>query len=89
MWHASAMAKPGIPADSSFLRGAALDALDGVGDSSLGEWDEWTGKAYHIRRRLAPWEERRVGEVKDIRGTPEAALRLAPVADRLPYGWRE
>lgn len=38
--------------------------------------------AFHLRRRLAPSEERRTGPVKDIRRTPEAvsrAMRLGPM----------
>ncbi|HZR50090.1 MAG TPA: hypothetical protein VFB06_11280 [Streptosporangiaceae bacterium] len=37
--------------------------LAGVGDASLGEWREWTGKAFHIRRRLTAREQRAVGTV--------------------------
>jgi hypothetical protein len=53
----------------------ALRALDGLGDSAPGEWHEWSGIAYHIRRRLTPAEESRVGPVVDVRGTEEAARR--------------
>jgi hypothetical protein len=58
------------------LEREAERALSGVGDASLGEWREWTGKAFHIRRRLAPAEQRQVGPAVDIRCTPEAAQRI-------------
>src|SRR5260221_8139800 len=52
-----------------------------------GEWTEWTGVAFHLRRRLTASEGKRTGPVADIRGTAEARrraetlgalLRLAP-----------
>jgi hypothetical protein len=57
--------------------------LLGVGDASLGEWREWTGKAFHIRRRLSEREQRTVGPVEDIRRSDEARMRAGRVADRL------
>ena len=53
----------------------AIAALDGLGDAALGEWHEWSGNAYHVRRRLSAAEQRRVGPAVDIRGTPEAPRR--------------
>ena len=70
MWHASAAHAP-----EAVLRLAAIGALDGVGDASRGEWHEWTGKAYHVRRRLNEREEFVTGPVRDIRGTEEQELR--------------
>lgn len=58
------------------LRISALSILSGVGDKSLGEWEEWTGKAYHIRRRLSPEEQLVTGDAIDLRQTPEAKERL-------------
>ena len=78
----------GIPVKDT-LRRIALGALRGVGDVSRGEWEEWTGRAYHVRRRLSAHEQQSVGNVVDIRGTPEAALRLAAVRHLLPAGWTE
>jgi len=66
------------------LRDRALKALAWVGDASLGEWHESTGRAYHVRRRLSPSEEPTVGPVVDVRGTPEARRRLARVARYVP-----
>lgn len=60
------------------LRQYAREALDGVGDESR-EWEEWTGRAFHLRRRLTPAEDEHVGPVVDVRGTPEGFRR----ADRL------
>ncbi len=89
VWHASAAALPGWPTDRTTLRRFALDALAGVGDADLGEWEEWTGYAFHVRRRLTPAEQAPIGEVVDVRGTPEAKRRLARVwqyASRSPAG---
>lgn len=57
------------------LKAIAIEALQGVGDASLGEWQEWSGRAYHIRRRLTEQEELLVGPAVDIRGTDEALER--------------
>lgn len=65
------------------LHARALKALDGVGDRAH-EWHEWTGFAYHIRRRLTAEEAQRPGEVRDIRGTPEASERYRRMAAMLP-----
>jgi hypothetical protein len=61
------------------LRQFALAALADVGDPTLGEWDEWTGYAFHVRRRLSEREQAHVGPVRDVRGTPEALRRIAKV----------
>jgi hypothetical protein len=63
-----------------------LDGLQGVGDASLGEWHEFTGKAYHIRRRLDKGEELIIGSPVDLRQTDEATRRLRamqPFANRI------
>jgi hypothetical protein len=54
-------------------------AIKGAGDARLGEWEEYTGFAFHVRRRLSAREQRSVGEVVDIRGTTEEVRRLAIV----------
>lgn len=64
------------------LRKKALIALHGIGDLTAGEWEEWTGRAYHVRRRLTPDEERMVGPAVDIRGTAEVLQRYRNMA---PY----
>jgi len=61
----------------------AYAALDGLGDARLGEWHEWSGAAYHIRRRLTPAEQAHVGPAVDIRHTPEARRRAGALPARL------
>jgi hypothetical protein len=78
--------------DKHFQRRCALDALKGVGDASLGQWEEWAGRFYHVRRRLTAEEQASVGDALDIRGTPEAERRRAAVERFLPphmRNWRE
>jgi len=53
----------------------AVRQLEGVGDASAGEWRDWTGRAFHLRRRLSAREARTVGPVLDIRRTREAVMR--------------
>jgi hypothetical protein len=81
VWHAS-VAGPGL--SPTILQRLALDVLTGVGDASLGEWHEWTGRAYHVRRRLSAAEQERVGPAIDCRGTPEAARRFYAMQRQLP-----
>ncbi len=59
--------------------------LRGVGDAEAGQWPEWTGRAFHLRRRLSVREERDVGPVLDIRRTPEAHRRAARLGDLLRF----
>lgn len=71
------------------MRQFAFLALIGVGDASRGEWEEWTGRAYHVRRRLSAAEQASVGDAVDIRGTAEAVKRLHrvfPYASMSPQG---
>lgn len=89
MWHASAAPVPGLLSVRATLQEGAYKALEGVGDAALGEWTEWTGYAFHVRRRLTAHEAAYVDPVADIRGTPEARARLAAVAAYLPTGWSE
>lgn len=57
---------------------AAEEALRGVGvegpDTEWRDYYEDSG-GYHLRRRLAPDEEKVTGPVRDIRGTNEALRR--------------
>lgn len=66
------------------LQGLALVALKGVGDKATGEWHEWTGYAYHVRRRLTPEEQERVGPVLDCRRTAEFDRRYPAAVRHLP-----
>jgi hypothetical protein len=63
-------------------------ALDGVGNRSLGQWEEWSGYAYHIRRRLSYNEAILVGPVIDVRGTPEAEERYKTAWPELSHNAR-
>lgn len=83
VWHAST-APHGFSLGEAPLRRAAYKALTGVGDPGAGEWVEYTGKAFHLRRRLSAGEQRHVGEVVDVRGTPEGERRLAVVMRERP-----
>jgi hypothetical protein len=71
------------------LRSMALGALRGVGDAGLGQWLEMGETAFHVRRRLTADEQAKVGDVVDVRGTPEADRRRRPVAGLVPPGWIE
>ena len=82
------VATPGIPIQS-LLAAEAYRQLNGVGDPTLGEWQEWTGRAFHLRRRLNAREARQVGPVVDVRGTPEALRRAAGLGDMIRYVPRE
>jgi len=66
-----------------------MQALRGVGNAALGEWHEWTGFVYHLKRRLTAKEQKPVGDAKDIRGTPEAAARRMKVLRYLPLEVRD
>lgn len=79
------MPNPGYAPDERFLRRCALDALMGVGDKVRGQWEEWTGQAYHVRRRLSADEQRRVGDAVDIRGSKEAITRRDALGAYLRY----
>lgn len=61
---------------SRILRGVVHRALEGVGNPLAGEWEEWTGKAFHLRRRLRGTEQQAIGEACDLRGTGEAEARF-------------
>jgi hypothetical protein len=63
----------------------ALAELDGLGDPRLGEWREWSGSAFHLRRRLSTAEQVRVGPPVDIRGTDEARQRVAALGQRARF----
>lgn len=89
VWHASISMLPGWPADERFLQQCALEALQGVGDADRGEWMEWTGTYFHIRRRLRRKEQQSIGEARDIRGTEEAVRRRAAVQRYLPVEMRD
>jgi hypothetical protein len=88
VWHASAAPLHGIPI-MEICRAEAYRQLTGVGDAGLGEWTEWTGRAFHLLRRLSAREQRTVGPVVDIRGTDEARMRVLRLGDLLRLAPRQ
>lgn len=80
MWHASVSGRAFGPVE---LQLYARQALESVGDPSK-EWHEWTGQAYHVRRRLTAEEEATIGPAVDCRGTAEWATRYYAIAHKLP-----
>lgn len=81
MWHASVS---GISHEHSLA--AALAALRGVGERALGEWRErGGGTVVHVRRRLSAPEAALVNPLRDIRGTPEQAQRIAALLTDAPH----
>lgn len=69
----------------TLCRKRAERALAGLGDPELGEWREWSGTAYHLRRRLTSVEQSSVGPTADVRGTPEARRRAAELGKVLRF----
>lgn len=51
----------------------------------MGEWREWSGRAFHLRRRLSAREQRDVGPVVDVRGSDEARRRAQRLGPWLAY----
>jgi hypothetical protein len=82
VWHASISSQATVKIPQ-LLEVEALRQLAGVGDAAFGEWREFTGFAFHLRRRLSGREQRFVGPVVDIRCTVEARARAA----RVPEAW--
>jgi len=83
VWHAS-VSSPFLTVGSSALEAMAREILDGVGDASLGEWTDDRPKAFHLRRRLTPREQERIGEAIDIRGSAEEKMRMTNLLYDLP-----
>jgi hypothetical protein len=83
VWHVS-VATSGLPVRPA-LEAECDRQLAGVGDAALGEWREWSGRAFHLRRRLSVREQRDVGPVLDIRRTPEARRRAERLGPLLAY----
>jgi hypothetical protein len=66
---------PGWTHRSPVLYKLAARVVRGLGARQLGEWREhWQG-VVHLRRRMSPDEQARVGAATDLRGTPEALER--------------
>lgn len=84
MWHASVHRQGTGPADTPALLSAALRVLRGVGDRTLENWIEHSadGRTVHVKRRTLDSEL--ANELLDIRGTDEAARRIAVVRSLTP-----
>ena len=85
VWHASGRA---VNQREKVSRRIALDALTGVGDKALGQWEEpGNGGVYHVRRRLSVAEQETFGifQVRDIRGTAEEQERLRTLVVLAPH----
>jgi hypothetical protein len=81
VWHASVSSH--TPVQSLKV---AFAALYGVGDRALGEWRErGSGAIAHVRRRLSASEAALVNPLRDIRGTPEQAQRIAALLRDAPH----
>lgn len=85
MWHCSAASKS---LGRLALASVALRHLYGVGRTVVveghpHEWHEWTGYAYHVRRRLTVEEQETIGDVLDCRGTDEWQRRFDAMGDAL------
>ncbi len=79
VWHSSVSAN----LDVERLKTIAIHVLEGVGDPEH-EWYEWTGRAYHVRRRLTDEEQKLTGPAVDCRGTGEWSKRYYDIAHKLP-----
>jgi hypothetical protein len=86
VWHTSVL---GFGLSLDTLRAKARLVLAGVGDPTLGEWEEVGVKAFHLRRRLTAEESYIVGGVRDVRGTGEALKRFDAMRPYLPHGWTD
>lgn len=65
-----------------------MNALDGVGDATLGEWEEEGHHGvFHVRRRLSEAEQDafEIWQVRDIRGTEEEVERLRRLLAFAPH----
>lgn len=81
VWHCSVSGPERLKAKCHLW---ALTFLEGAGDAKRGEWQHWTGFAYHIRRRLSVDEEKLIGAACDVRGTIEAQTRYEAIKNVLP-----
>lgn len=83
MWHAS-----GNGGRVNVSRRIARQALAGVGDARLGEWEEvGSREIVHVRRRLSLAEQEafELPQVRDIRGTVEQGERIAALLTQAPH----
>lgn len=85
MWHASVANRGGKNFGKKDLRRFAIGCLAGVGSLLDGrQFEEWTGYAYHVRRRLTHEEQQQIGDALDCRGTDEGRRRFQAVQLTIP-----
>lgn len=84
VWHASVAPRGTYRIHPNYLRRTAHNALQGVGDSTLGEWEKQGVVAFHLRRRLSAAETAIVGPAVDARNTRDGLLRAVRVLTALP-----
>jgi len=88
VWHASFAPAPGLQLADETCFEIAAGALKGVGDATLGEWQERGEKAWHVRRRLSTKEQATIGDMCDLRGEDEGRERLEKALRWLPkFAW--
>jgi hypothetical protein len=83
VWHAS-VAPCGLKVGKNLLRRVAFSELKGVGAAMAGQWEEYSGYAFHLRRRLSEEEQLKTGQAIDLRCTGEALERFERIKDLLP-----
>ena len=89
MWHVSVHPIGRYHVGLVGARMRCLSTLLGLGDASLGEWEERGEVAYHVKRRLTPEEQAVIGDACDIRNTDEAQQRLTRAWHWLHPSFRE
>jgi hypothetical protein len=74
------------------LRDRAFTELSGVGDVHRGQWEEVENGIFHLRRCVSEDEQQSIGDMVDIRNTPEQERRWLKVRQYLPaqyQDWKE
>ena len=83
MWHVSIAAFRGGIVPANYLAQLAQQQLLGVGNP-LREWQQFTPRAFHLRRRLTREEMKITGKVSDLRKTEAGYQRLEAIKNELP-----
>jgi hypothetical protein len=79
VWHVSVRAMTDVKAIMT-----CFAALEGLGDSELGQWEE-APQGFHLRRRLSYKEMVSRGlNVRDLRGTEEGKRRIDNIIRTVP-----
>lgn len=83
VWHASAAPVGKTRGCERKLRPFAFVALAGVGNWSE-QWQDFSGYAFHLRRRLTEEEQAMVGPAVDCRDSEEGLRRFREIKHVLP-----